>query len=581
MIVESMSASSPARRLPPRVVAYVSAVAGLGLASLGGVAVAAPQAPLDEALVAGILAAALALGSLFDHRVARSHDDGETPGNQETYFVLLLLLVSPVLTLVALAAAELASNLVLRRPLPKVAFNVGAFLLPATLALGTAEALGGAGTTGSGLVVAAAATAVFAGVNYCLVSGVIALLGLGRFGALLRDSVGTTAEITVTNIAVGLLGAAALAEDARLLVLVVPALLAVHRALATRVEAQVERRKLHDLVEGTSDGIFSVDRTGELVSWNGAMAAIHGTSPAEALGRPVADVLRPGEANDAFVAELLAAGGDELTVRRADGSARLLRVSSAPLASGGSVFVAADMTERRRLEAQVRESKKMEAVGRVAGGIAHDFADSLLVIRGALEAALEGPEPCERGELRVAAEAAGLASALAQELLAFARPGELRLEALDLAALVRGLDGVVRHLAGPRIAVVVDAAGEVWVVADRNRLTQVLVNLTTNAVDAMPDGGELRVAVNNGLSGTAMLVVADTGTGIRPDVRERLFEPFFTTKPDGEGTGLGLSTVYAIATQLGGSVDVESAPGAGARFVVTLPQTGAPVALVA
>jgi signal transduction histidine kinase len=269
-------------------------------------------------------------------------------------------------------------------------------------------------------------------------------------------------------------------------------------------------------------------------------------------------------------------------VPRADGEPRLLRVSSAPLASGGSVFVAADMTERLALEEHIRQATKMEALGRVAGGIAQDFADALLVIRRALHGAEDAVEPASRREeLREAAEAVELASGLARELLAFARPGELRLEPLDLADFVRGLDGVVRHLAGPRIQVAVDAAAAIWIVADRNRLTQVLVNLVRNAVDAMPDGGTLRVAVTNGLSRTAVLTVADTGRGIGADVRERIFEPYFTTKPDGEGAGLGLPAVYAIARQLGGSVDVESVEGEGSRFTVTLPLSAAPAALVA
>jgi PAS domain S-box-containing protein len=575
-----MVARPPVRRLPARVVLYVALLAGAAAAVLLGVVAAAPDFPPAEIAVAAILAAVFALESLFDHRLARGHDDGETPGNEETYLVLLLLLVSPALALLAILAAELASNLMMRRPFVKLAFNTGAFLLPAALTLAVAEALGGADTSGAGLAVAGAATLVFVVVNQVLVAGVIALLGLRRFWANLFENVRTAGVVTAANIALGLLAAVAVADDRRLLVLVVPVVFALHRALAARVEAQVEREKLHEIVEGTSDGIFSVDESGAIVSWNGAMAGIHGTPAAGALGRPAADVLRPGEPNGFFVAELRAAAGDEVTVRHADGTPRLLRVSSAPLASGGSVFVAADMTERRELESRVRQAHKMEAVGRVAGGIARDFHDTLQVIRARLHAALEGVEPGPRADgLREAADAAGLAHGLAQELLAFASPGALRLEPLDLAEFVRGLDGVVRHLAGRKVAVEIDAEAPVWVVADRNRLTQLLVNLATNAVDAMPDGGELRVAVGNGLSRTAVLAVADTGVGMAPDVRERLFEPFFTTKEDDERPGLGLASVYAIAVQLGGAVDVESIPGAGSRFTVTLPLSAAPAEL--
>jgi PAS domain S-box-containing protein len=287
-------------------------------------------------------------------------------------------------------------------------------------------------------------------------------------------------------------------------------------------------------------------------------------------------------------------GSDEIEYRivRPDGAIRwvLDRAYERRDAQGNPyriVGVAEDITDRRKLEVQLREAQKMEAVGQLAGGVAHDFNNLITVILGnamLLERASLGTS--QRASLEDVKQAAMRAGDLTRKLLGFSRRATLLLQAVDLRVIVRETVGLLQRTLDPRIQIVVeqpDALGEV--LADPGEMSQVLLNLCLNARDAMKEGGTLTVstrAINvsearacehlDSRSGDMVcLSVVDTGSGIAPEVRGRIFEPFFTTKEPGTGTGLGLAMVFGIVKQHQGWIEFTSEPGRGTRFDVYLP----------
>jgi PAS domain S-box-containing protein len=250
--------------------------------------------------------------------------------------------------------------------------------------------------------------------------------------------------------------------------------------------------------------------------------------------------------------------------------------------------------ERARLEEQLRQSQRMEAVGRLAGGIAHDFNNLLTAIQGYSDLALArlGESDELRHELDEIRRAADRAAQLTRQLLAFGRRQMLQPKVVDLNAIVSDMESMLRRLIGEDVELITELDPALGTVrADPSQLQQVLMNLVVNARDAMPRGGRLTVETWNAeiTRGTtrervelepgeyAILSVSDTGDGMAPEVRERIFEPFFTTKEAGDGSGLGLATVYGIVKQSGGYIWVDSAPGEGANFRIYLPLDGRPV----
>jgi PAS domain S-box-containing protein len=248
-----------------------------------------------------------------------------------------------------------------------------------------------------------------------------------------------------------------------------------------------------------------------------------------------------------------------------------------------------DITERKLLENQLQQSRRMEAVGRLAGGIAHDFNNLLTIIKGYAELALQrnGSSPELRADVQQVENAAERATALVRQLLAFSRRQVLQPKIIDLNAIVLGLDKLLGRLMGEHIEMVTCCSANVGnVKADPAQIEQVIMNLVVNARDAMPKGGRLTVETSNvELDATyardhvtvkpgpyVMLAVSDTGIGMSPETVAHIFEPFFTTKESGQGTGLGLSTVYGIVKQSGGYIWVYSEPGKGTTFKVYLPR---------
>jgi PAS domain S-box-containing protein len=248
-----------------------------------------------------------------------------------------------------------------------------------------------------------------------------------------------------------------------------------------------------------------------------------------------------------------------------------------------------DITDRKLLENQLQQSRRMEAVGRLAGGIAHDFNNLLTIIKGYAELAVQrsGIQPELRADVQQIENAAERASTLIRQLLAFSRRQVLQPKIIDLNAIVLGLDKLLGRLMGEHIEMVTRCAANVGrVKADPAQIEQVIMNLVVNARDAMPKGGRLTVETYNiDLDSTyardhvsvkpgsyVMLAVTDSGIGMNPETVAHIFEPFYTTKESGQGTGLGLSTVYGIVKQSGGYIWVYSEPGKGTTFKVYLPR---------
>ena len=234
-----------------------------------------------------------------------------------------------------------------------------------------------------------------------------------------------------------------------------------------------------------------------------------------------------------------------------------------------------DVTERHELDLLLQQSQKMEAVGQLAGGIAHDFNNLLLAISGNAELLLESPAlgPRDQGDVREIVEASDRAADLTRQLLAYSRPARDELGAVDLNSTVAGIEPLLTRLLGENIAIAtfLDPRAPT-ILGTSSGVERIVVNLAVNARDAMPEGGELRISTHaEPGSAHARLVVEDTGEGIDDAIAARVFEPFFTTKEVGMGSGLGLSTVYGIVKQSGGTITLASRNGEGTRFDVLLP----------
>jgi signal transduction histidine kinase len=252
-----------------------------------------------------------------------------------------------------------------------------------------------------------------------------------------------------------------------------------------------------------------------------------------------------------------------------------------------------DITEQRTLEEQLRQSQKLEAIGRLAGGVAHDFNNILMSIMGAADLLLMQTASSDptRDEVNEIKQSVDRGAGLTRQLLAFSRRQKTVTKVFALDEAVASMDTMLRRLIGPEIEFeIIRPPGPTTVMADPGQIQQVVLNLVVNARDAMPEGGRVTVQVDEvdldeatrlafaeARPGRyARISVADTGMGMNEQTRAKLFEPFFTTKEQGKGTGLGLSIVYGIVKQSGGHISVISEPGHGATFVIYLPVASVP-----
>jgi PAS domain S-box-containing protein len=374
------------------------------------------------------------------------------------------------------------------------------------------------------------------------------------------------------------------------------------RAEAEMRGAATERARLAAAIEQAPALVLIADADDRIIYVNAAFESITGYRRAEVLGLDARGLGPAADDDPAYreATEALAAGGTwtgVLTRRRVDGSpiAEEAVISSTRDDQGdgtGYVMVARDVTHERALEAQLLQAQKMEAVGQLAGGIAHDFNNLLTAVRGYAELLwqdLPDGDP-GRADLDEVLRGADRATELTHQLLAFARRQVLRPSVLDVAVAVEGIVPLLRRLLGEHITLDTYSQPDLGhVKADPSQLDQVIVNLAVNARDAMPEGGRLTIETANVELDAeyaaaraevtpgpyVALSVSDTGVGMDPETQARAFEPFFTTKETGQGSGMGLATVYGIVKQSGGSIGLYSEPGRGTTFKVYLPRVAA------
>jgi two-component system cell cycle sensor histidine kinase/response regulator CckA len=366
-----------------------------------------------------------------------------------------------------------------------------------------------------------------------------------------------------------------------------------NRAEQALVESERRHRRL---VEFSPDAIF-IDRANRIVFANNPCLKLFGAATTEqVLGKSVFDFIQPEyHATLRERVRLLEAGRSvplsEAKIKRFDGTFVDVEISASPFQEDGTPamqVVCRDISDRKKLEEQFHHANKMEAVGKLAGGVAHDFNNLLTVITGYSDLLLiHSPDQDPMNEcIREIQKAGERAKHLTRQLLAFSRKDVVEPRLLDLNALVTGTEKMLRRLIGEDItltATLPPTLGRIR--ADAGQVEQVIVNLAVNARDAMPQGGRLTIETRDveldieyalrhpevKPGRYVMLCVSDTGLGMSRETQSRIFEPFFTTKGPGQGTGLGLATVYGIVTQAGGHLEVHSELGRGTEFKIYLP----------
>ena len=372
-----------------------------------------------------------------------------------------------------------------------------------------------------------------------------------------------------------------------------PVLLAVVRALlrARRAEQEVlaAAQQWQSTFDAIEDGIALLDGDGRLTRCNDALARMLQASPEAIAGARWDELFEPGPtASDepgvwerARRSRQREAMEIALGDRRAQCAVHPVMGEQEDVTSGLAIVV--DVTERRNLEEQLQTTQKLEAIGRLSGGIAHELNNVLTVIQsnGQLIHDASAEDDARRGEATEVLRAAERGARLIQQLLLFSQRQRAATEVVDLNDTLLGLDPMLRRMAGARIELVSLPGAGLWPVrANAHHLETVITNLVVNACDAMPEGGKLILGTSN-VTGNVdgpwqedhvLFTVEDNGTGMTDEVKAHLFEPFFTTKAAGEGTGLGLAVVHGIVTRAGGAIEVRSEPWKGSRFEVRLPR---------
>jgi PAS domain S-box-containing protein len=370
------------------------------------------------------------------------------------------------------------------------------------------------------------------------------------------------------------------------------------------------RTQLHDsernfrlLVQSVTDyAIFMLDPKGTVASWNAGAARIKGYSAHEIVGRNFAEFFTPDDRHAGVPERALRIAGEQGRYEsegwrlRKDGTRFwALAVIDAVRDDDGRLLgfakITRDMTERReaqlqleRAQRQLAQAQKMEAIGHLTGGIAHDFNNLLMIVSGQVQLMkLRLHEPRDMRSLDAIEQAARTGASLTRQLLTFARRQTMNRVSIDLQERLNSFRDLLASSVGGAVKLSLDISPDAWPVeTDTAELELALVNVAVNARDAMPNGGSLNITARNvvlqatvpaTLAGDFVAIsLADSGTGIAPDVLAKVFEPFFTTKEVGKGTGLGLSQVYGFARQCGGDVQIESVPGEGTVVTLHLPR---------
>jgi two-component system, cell cycle sensor histidine kinase and response regulator CckA len=380
----------------------------------------------------------------------------------------------------------------------------------------------------------------------------------------------------------------------------------IKRDISERRHGQATASRLAAIVESSDDAIISKALDGTVLTWNAGAERMYGYSAAEIVGRPIYSLVPERLQQDEERILRQVARGEPVhhyeTVRcRKDGKEIDISLALSPIRDATGTITAAssiqrDITERKRAEEALRQAAKMEAIGILAGGLAHDFNNQLYAVSGFAHFIGRDPglSPAARQDLLELQKVADRMASLTRQLLAFARQQVLAPETLDLNAAIEDTMPMLQRLIGSNVKIHLDlASGPKWVRVDRAQLVQVLLNLIINARDAMAEGGRivlrtltqevspgsvldrLQLPVDPGAYAT--LSVTDTGRGIPPEHMPHIFEPFYTTKEVGVGTGLGLATVEGVVAQSGGRIQVDSSVNRGTTITVLLPLTSEPV----
>ena len=416
------------------------------------------------------------------------------------------------------------------------------------------------------------------------------------------------APLKVGDHTFGVVAVQSYSPQARLLESDLEVLTFVSRQLAIAIERKRNEEALRQsetryrsLVESAVYGIYRCNLEGSFLDVNPALVAMLGYESAqEVLSlNPTGEVFLSHTEQTRIMRDFqrgLRLTNVEVHWKHKEGHAITVRLSGCMVRNGDEKVIeviAEDVTARRTLENQFRQAQKMEAVGRLAGGVAHDFNNLITVIRGYAEVILDSAPPASTATAKVEAiyQAANKAASLTRQLLAFSRKQMLELKPVDVNAIVNDLERLLRPLVGENIEWVTELAPALNSTrADPGQIEQVFMNLVVNAKDAMPRGGKITIQTANVLLGEeirrkyhyvqpghyVMLAVSDAGQGMDQATLERVFEPFFTTKEQGKGTGLGLSTVYGIIKQSRGYIFAESEVGRGSTFRIYLPQLDGP-----
>ena len=364
-------------------------------------------------------------------------------------------------------------------------------------------------------------------------------------------------------------------------------------------ELHTQREQLEAVLESLTDGLAVFDRERRLLLWNRRFAELLaplGTLPR--VGVPLAELFAglpsgarwhgapgreaPARLDDGGTAVTAADaeawdGSGQVELQLPDGGVWDLRSRRMP--AGGSVTLATDLSARRAIERELQQAQKLEVLGQLTGGVAHDFNNHLGTMLGnltLLQSELAGAPRAEALWQRVH-RAAASAAGLTRRLLAFARRQPLQAERVELDGMLEEMRDLVEYSAGEAVEVTLALdAPRALLHVDRGQLENAVLNLVMNSAAAMPDGGRLHVSTGLEADGRVRLAVADTGIGLPPALRDKVFEPFFTTKADGKGSGLGLSIVYGFVKQSGGDIALDSEPGAGTTVLMRLPTVAPP-----
>ncbi len=581
-------------RLSPRALAYAVSVAVLAAVAIVVVSTSATSPTTQEWISFALLLPLASFARFFAVSIGRNH--GFHTG--AAFLVAAALVLPPTLVAVLAILQHVPTELRERPVWTRLTFNCANSVISSLAAWAVADATE-VGYDLSFALAGVAASVAFVLVNHLLLAGMLLLARGHSFhdsGLFSRISLGLDFVICLLGIAV----AGFLDVNPWLVPALVAPLLLAHRTVSTVGQVRESEERFRAMFESTAMATVLVGPDGRILETNAAADELSGYTSEdwaalepnalfhpddrEEIARSMSELLRGESDRHRQEVRCLSAAGETLWT---DFSVALVRDADGKPQFG--IAMAEDITERRVLEEQLRQSHKLEAVGRLAGGVAHDFNNMLTAISGytalALDQAEKGsPMEADLDEVRKAAERATL---LTRQLLAFSRKQVLEPVLLDLNEVIGEMHSMLRPLLEADVVLSTALAPDLGAVeADPGQLNQVVMNLVVNARDAMPKGGALTIETSNiDIDETGdgaiqpgryvSLTVRDEGEGIDEETLRQIFEPFFTTKEAGKGTGLGLATVYGIVKQSGGYLEVESEVGVGSEFRIYLPRVDA------